>query len=126
MNEENTSAQKGKAINKPHSKKNMGTLQTYNKSQIRKHLLHMRSYCFEWKQSTDGTYVGKSQCGCIFEVRFTDTPNTMRSVQLVSRGKGCRFLQANGRGNWTECYACARKRQASNGKSNGSLHKNTS
>lgn len=91
---------KRKAKDKHSAKKTLGAMQANHKEEIREYVLHMRKITTDWKQLANGTYVGKSKCGCIFEVRPSHTKTTVRYLQSISRGPRCRFLPQDVTRNW--------------------------
>ena len=111
------------AKDKRSAKKVMGAVQANNQEQIREYVLHMRKITTSWEQLANGSYVGKSKCGCIFEIRPSHTKTTVRYLQSISRGPRCRFLPQDASRDWPRSNGATPKRQAGKRKSHRPLLK---
>lgn len=118
-----TSRKEKQGKDKRNTKKAVGTMQTNSENQIREYLLHMWKITADWEQLANGSYVGKSKCGCIFEIRPSHTKTTVRYLQSISRGPRCRFLPQDDSRDWPRTNGKVTARQASKRKSNRSLPK---
>lgn len=73
----------------------MGTLQTNNKNQVSKHLLHMWQVELGRSELAYRALMGKGFAGSVSEVRFENLTPTMFPVQYAPRWDGSRLLFKN-------------------------------
>jgi hypothetical protein len=125
QNEKNKIKANQQAKNKRSSAEDLATLQTNNKDEVWQYVFHMPEGWAFRKQLAHRTYVAQGECGCVLEIRLTNTPSPMLSLQYKPWGKGCGLLPPHAKGNRSRSNGKARKRQTGNRKSVRSLPKST-
>ncbi len=95
----------------------MGTMQTDYEKEVRKFLLHLWSHGPLRLELANWTHVGKGKCGCVFEIRPTNTATPVFYLQPISWGHGCGLLSKNAPRNRARKDGTTRKRPSGNRKS---------
>ncbi len=75
------------------AKKDMGTLQENYQNKVREFLLHLPCHPTKWVELAHWTYVGKGECGCLYEIRFENTASPMLQLQYKFGRKRCGLLR---------------------------------
>ena len=124
QSEKNKTQQTKQATDLKTSKRHLGTMQKDNQEQIRKLMLHMRSFRINREQLAHWALVGKSQSGCLFEIRPKSPKTAVLQMQHPSRGSRSGVLRKDGKGKRPGIHGPIRKRKTDYRESLRSLLKN--
>ena len=122
-NEKNKTKKERKTKNQYHPEETVGIMQTGYTNEAWKYLLHLPHNWTKWKQLAHGSFISKGKCGCVFEIRFTNTSSPMLQLQHKPRRTRSRLLRKNVKGNRARKNGRITKRQNSNSKSVRPLYK---